>query len=279
MAKDDKPLRIVVALDDSPHARAALEAAAEMAERMHAELVAIYVEDVDLLHTAGLPFAVEYSHYATTGRALDALAMQRRLRMQAERLRRAVGAAASRHHVRWQFRSARGRVPIELLQAAEDAEMLILGKASGARTRRMRLGTTARLVVTQARRTVVILQHGAKLARPVLVPYDGTEAGARALNLAAQLARSDHGHVVVLLPRADADTVAKLETQVKELLARANASVRFVAPVSPDLSGLRGAVEREGCRTLVLDAESRFLAGAPLTELLSEIDCPVVLVR
>ena len=51
--------RIVVGLDAGPRDRAALEAAAQLAARMQAELVGLFVEDIDLLHLAGLPFARE----------------------------------------------------------------------------------------------------------------------------------------------------------------------------------------------------------------------------
>ena len=41
--------RILVALDASPHSLAALEAASELADALKAELVGIFVEDVNLL--------------------------------------------------------------------------------------------------------------------------------------------------------------------------------------------------------------------------------------
>ena len=45
--------RILVALDASPHSQAALQAASELAAALKAELVGIFVEDVNLLHLAG----------------------------------------------------------------------------------------------------------------------------------------------------------------------------------------------------------------------------------
>ena len=51
--------RILIALDASTHSLAALHAAAEMAANMQAELIGLFVEDENLLHLAGLPFAQE----------------------------------------------------------------------------------------------------------------------------------------------------------------------------------------------------------------------------
>ena len=53
------PRRIVVALDASSHSHAALAAAVALAGRLQAELQGIFVEDVNLLRLAELPFARE----------------------------------------------------------------------------------------------------------------------------------------------------------------------------------------------------------------------------
>ncbi|MGB7837261.1 MAG: universal stress protein, partial [Terrimicrobiaceae bacterium] len=54
--------RILVALDASAHSRAALEAACELALGLDAELSGLFVEDINLLRLAQLPFASEISY-------------------------------------------------------------------------------------------------------------------------------------------------------------------------------------------------------------------------
>ena len=51
--------RILVAIDTSPHGSAALEAAARLATELRAELEGLFIEDINLLRLAGLPFARE----------------------------------------------------------------------------------------------------------------------------------------------------------------------------------------------------------------------------
>jgi nucleotide-binding universal stress UspA family protein len=51
--------RILVALDASPASLAALDFATELAERHQAELLGIYVEDINLLRSAEIPFTRE----------------------------------------------------------------------------------------------------------------------------------------------------------------------------------------------------------------------------
>jgi len=266
--------RIVVALDDSPHARAALEAAAQLASRWGAELIGVFVEDLDLLRIAELPFAAGLSRYAPQPRGLTREDMERALRLQGLRLRRDVEAAALRHNVHWAFRTMRGRVASELLVAAEGARMLVLGKASTARVRRVRVGGTARLVMSQATHTVVLLQHGAQISRPVLVVYDGSTAADRAVATAAAIAKTDHGHMVVLLSRSGD---ASLRARAIDLLNDTGVQARFVEASGPGREALLAVVQAEGCKTVVLNPES--VPGISVSDLALNLDCPLIVVR
>ena len=51
--------RVLALLDASRHSLAALTAAVNLASLRHAELVALYVEDMDLLRCAAFPFSCE----------------------------------------------------------------------------------------------------------------------------------------------------------------------------------------------------------------------------
>ena len=53
---DHTPRRILVALDASAHSHAALAAAVALAARLHAEIEGLFVEDINLLRLAELPF-------------------------------------------------------------------------------------------------------------------------------------------------------------------------------------------------------------------------------
>ena len=59
MATPDPPSesRVLVAVDASAASLLALELAADLAAALRASLTGLYVEEEDLLHAAGLPFA------------------------------------------------------------------------------------------------------------------------------------------------------------------------------------------------------------------------------
>jgi nucleotide-binding universal stress UspA family protein len=86
--------RILVALDASRHSLAALEAAAELAARLKAELAGLFVEDINLVRLAGLPFAREIRYPSATIQQLDSPRLEQELKVQATRMRRALAAAA-----------------------------------------------------------------------------------------------------------------------------------------------------------------------------------------
>lgn len=50
-------MRILVAIDTSPHESAALDAAARLATELRAEPHEVFIEDINLLRFAGLLFA------------------------------------------------------------------------------------------------------------------------------------------------------------------------------------------------------------------------------
>ncbi len=130
-----KKRRIVAAVDTLPRSEAALEAAAELAAQRQAELLALFIEDLDLLHAAALPFAREIGVASAVRRSLDVAAMERMLRLQAEGARRRLAAIAQRVPLTWTFQIARGLLAEELLHAAAEAELVVAALGGSGRAR------------------------------------------------------------------------------------------------------------------------------------------------
>ena len=117
--------RVIVRLDPVLQSRALLEAAVELAGEMQAELLGLYVENQDLLHFAGLPFARELGFESATRRALDVESMERSLRALAKEARQALESVAAHTQVQWSFRVVRGTPAAELLATAEAHDLVI----------------------------------------------------------------------------------------------------------------------------------------------------------
>lgn len=270
--------RILVALDASPHSLAALEAAAELAEQFHAELLGLFVEDVNLLRLAQLPFTHEVRFFTASRRRLESEEIERHLRTRAREMRRTFRVLLERREIHGTFRVTRGPVARELLAAATDADMIILGKAGWSPARRRRLGSTARTLVFEAPSMTLILQDGACLGTPVLVVYDGSTMGRKALIAATNLMQGEEGLLTVILANSEQD-IPRLHDEASGWIETQRVGARFHKLTRANVSRLASLVQVEGCGVLVLPARTPLLEDRALLTLLSRIDIPVLLVR
>ena len=280
MSKQDEQLtirRILVALDTSRHSLAALEAAAELAASMEAELQGLFVEDANLLRLAGLAVAREVQYPYTAPARLDPARMERALRAQATQARRALALASERRRIKWSFRVVRGDVTLEVLAAALEADLLILGKVSRPLIRRMRLGSTARAAAAEAPCCVLMLERDVRIRPPVVVTYDGTLTARRALTMAVRLAHKHGDSLTVLLLADGPDAAQRLPAEVSDLLRGQGLMVRYRPLMDAGVATLTHEVRAEGSGVLVLSGS--VLPQESLQTLLDEVDCPVLLVR
>lgn len=271
--------RILVALDTSTDSLAALQAAARLAAIMEAKLVGLFVEDVNLLRLAGLPFVREVCWPTAAGRPIDEARMERELRLRASQARRALAYAAEEAEAEWSFRVVRGTVTAKVLEAALEADLLSLGRASRTMGRRSRLGSTARAAAQQAPRSVLLAQQGADLEQPIVVTYDGSPAGARALAAAVRMAQTNESNLIVLIMAENAEDAPQLAERanawLKERVPHAN--YRYLPSGNGD--ALIQALKENNTGLIVLGGESPLLQGGALQQLLDDLDCPVMLVR
>jgi nucleotide-binding universal stress UspA family protein len=272
--------RILVALDASRHSVAALEAAAELAADLEAELLGLYVEDVNLLHAAALPFTREVRYLARAATELNDAAMQRQLRAQARRVRRALEAVAARLEVAHSFRTVRGRVSAEVLAASAETDLLILGQAGLRYHSRRAMGRTARHLLAEATAPVLMLRHGLRLGTGVFVLDNGSSTSDEALRLAAALARRRADEAMTVLVWADdAETRMKRLRAVQERYGTVLENGR-VWPLADLRSGHVARLLREArAGLLVVPAGSPLVDYEDVQEFLAELECPVLVVR
>lgn len=149
-------LRVLALLDDSRQGLAALQAAAALAEQVRAELVALFVEDLDLLHCAAFPFSCEVGASSGVARPLSLELMESNLIRQVRRVERALQQAAAGRELRHRLQVSRGQVASEALAEASPGDVLVLGKAGLSARWGSRLGSTSRRLILEAPCTVII---------------------------------------------------------------------------------------------------------------------------
>ncbi len=277
--------RILVALDASRPSLAALQAAAQLAAHLKAELAGLFVEDINLLRLAGLPFAREIRYPSAVAQQIASPRLEQELKAQAAQARQALAAAAAQAQVAWSFRVVRGQVTAEVLAAALEADLLSLGIASWPAARRGHMGSTARTVAVEAPRAVLLLQYGDRIKEPILVTYDGSPAARQALAIAVQLSPSTEPAkrrpltVLILAAGAVESPASLLERQVSVWLHERGLQANFRRLAQADVSHLAQAVQVEHGGLLILAGQGFSIHAEAIQALLNQIDCPILLIR
>jgi nucleotide-binding universal stress UspA family protein len=273
VSESGKIRRVLVAIDASPQSLAALEAAAELAAGLDAELLGVYVEDINLIRLAALPVVLEIGGASARTRQLDGGRMDRQLRSQAARAAQAMATAASRAQVRWSFTVARGSIETELLQAASEADLFILGRAGWSGKRR--LGSTARKLVAAGTNRTMIIERGERLLPTLMTAYDGSGQSQRALDTAISLGE----YLAVGIVAENEEQAKALQSEVAAKLDLQGLQARYRWLVRADASELANMVRTQEECILILPGQSPLLEGKNLPDALDEFECPVLLVQ
>ena len=189
--------RILVPVDVSRDSLTALDVACDLAAGLGGEVSGLFIEDAELLTAGSLPFAREVGSTSGISRRIESTDIHSRLRAVGCKARDVIAEASQRVKVRTSFRIARGNVAGEILSAASDADLVVLGKAGWAPGGLRKPGRTCLEVLSKSRIPVLIVERGVTLSPPILVVHDNSAAGKRALEFAAQLGQVLGWQVVV----------------------------------------------------------------------------------
>lgn len=254
--------RILVALDTFQDFQALLDIAASLAKHQGAEISALFVEDINLIHLAGLPFAREIERLSTTELQLDASKIHLSLEKQAERIRYHLSNITRQSHLQISMTVVRGQYVTEALAAATGNDLLLLEK----RTHRQRKITSS----SRKKQNV----------RPVWVIFDGSEAAAKSLLIAAEFSKSSHAELNIVLKTKDAETVTALKLQVRQLISDFAVNLHFFVQDQDDFTATLQNILQRGCSIIIINRNQQdTLSANQLASLFSEqAGCPVLLV-
>jgi len=268
--------RVVVPLDAASENRIATDTAARLAQRWHARLHGVFIEDEDLLHLAALPFARQVSLGGGV-EALTASRAQAQLRAFAETARRDLAAVAKRHGVTWSFEIRTGVQELEALCAAS-SDFLVAGTATRPIGTHFQIECRWWETVEAVGVSCLIARHdwGAGGAVVALIDNRGP-AALRVLDAAAACAAAGSGVVTVACPAALA-TEQGFAPWLGETLAPYRVQAR-IEPAPADVAALALRCAELDCRVLVVElAVARRRLGR-VREVADRIAADVLVVR
>ena len=274
MARPAPRAERVLALLEGAATDAVLEAAAEMAAARRLPLVALVIEDVQLLASAGLPFAREIGPVSGASRPLSAAGVEARMQEHSERLRGQLEELARRHGIAAELDVRRGPRAQTVLARLHPADTLVL-RRSHALERPFALFER---VLAGARCTVLVSgEHGARRAArgmPMLLIEDEASGG-RVVARAAALTRGRFPRVVLLLaPGLGQEALRRLVSR----LAEEGLGVDTIELPRFGAAAVLQLVRRERPALLCLARDSAVLAGSEGGRLAESEDVPLAVV-
>jgi hypothetical protein len=257
--------RITVALRGQAAEARLLGSAARLARETAAELSGVFLEDIDLLHLAELPLAIEICRATSVRRRVEAADLVRQLASQAVTAEQALARVAEDAGVAWSFRVARGVLTALLTEAAAEADITLLPAIRHA------LWTYGEGAAAHAGRS------GERRA-PVAVVFDGSAAAVRALDVGLRLVAVEQRPLTVILSSPSWEAGERLREQAEQALGKQ--SVRFHMLVRPEIAQLLETVREQRTGILVVPVQEASLVTDTVHALQRHLlDCTTLLVR
>lgn len=268
--------RVLILLDGSRLSLAALEAAAEIAAARNAEVLGIFVEEINLLRTAGYGFAQEVGSSSGVVRPLETAALEARLQALADQARRALQQTMARRGLAQTLKLCRGRVAEEVLNLMQPQDLVVLGRVGWSAIPGARLGSTARVLLRQAPGEVLLWTESRpqRQSRVVVLLNHDQAANHRAVRVGAELARRSKQPLSVLIRSRPADDQSLTE-DIVSYLQREGIVARVKGVALTSASAAVRALQEEGASQLVLSRNNSLLADQHADVLLSELNLPI----
>ncbi|MBK8210716.1 MAG: universal stress protein [Rhodospirillales bacterium] len=275
--------RILLALDTAFGDQAAMERATALAARLHGELMALYVEDIDLVRLAEHGSISALSTVTAAPCEVSTCHLRDTLRLQVARARRELERTAARRKVKCAFQVRQGRLLAEVLGIAADDDLVVIGWYGG-RSAPPWAGSTPATAVAQGlaearARSVLLLHPGTPAGGRVLIAFDGSERAWHALAIGTQIAELENAPIDVALLAGRIGEAEQWGGEIRASLAESGLVVTLLHTPKAGLGTLTEIALRHHSGLLVLDAERTLAENEAGRRLLQRVLCSVLLVR
>jgi len=166
--------RITVAFAATDPQPRSLEAIATLAAGHKAEVSCVFIEDIDMLRAARLPFALEVCRATNLVRSIDSGEIERSLKKRATAARKLFAETAERSGAKWSFEVVRERTASAVLKLAKGTDVTMFSAATSLRYRGPVVSDRTKgteLLSPDAGSIVVLVDRSAASSRAVQVAH------------------------------------------------------------------------------------------------------------
>jgi len=270
--------RLLLALDATCSDENCLTIAVELAARLEVDLAGLFVEDVNILRSAALPFVRQFSPLTASSAPFEYDEAERELRRYASKLERQLSAAADQRRVRWTFRVVRGLAAREVSRAALDTDLVAVAETASRALMPSSASRTVREAIREAGRTLLLLRPGVKAEGPIVMIYDGSPAADEAVDIALKLLVGIDAALEVFLVGESAERATKLAQLLRERAAGHGTPIRIHRFASGDFSLVRRALLELNAGFLILPTQPGGFTARVVDEITQGLPCPVLFV-
>jgi nucleotide-binding universal stress UspA family protein len=280
MADDKKTIsftKILVALDSSQHSRAALELAAIIAKQMEANLQGLFVHDAQWLRVSRLPTAFEVNERTGEVTPIAQDSIEKQIKLLEQKIKEHFELISEQNKLKHTWTSVQGAVRDKVLEAARDADLITIGKIGRSFYKSGKLGSTAKAVIQETDKPVLILQEGFRFTNKIITVYDGTDACLSSVKLAALLAEKNNNKLLVIDLTHGTSEASEIENKLVQLLNDPLQDFDILTLKDPNIGKFLFWLSRLNGGLLVIPKTERFIKNSNIERILEAINSPVLL--
>ena len=270
--------RILVALDKSSHSLFALQAAIELARHYHATLKGVFVEDINVLNLARMPFHQEVGEYTATVREISMDGLSREISVQSRWVTHFFQKSINQTDVNADFAVLRGYIHEMVNKESQACDMVIIGKSGTHPLGRRRHGSTAKALIKHHLKPLLLIEENTQIGYPIIVMYENSPIGKLSLETARDL-MDPAETLVIFLNDDNPDDFSITNTELKKWANDNKIKISVKSFKSQAVSRVISIVEDMDTGLFILPHNNDSPVIKRFEFYLEEIRLPILLIR
>jgi nucleotide-binding universal stress UspA family protein len=220
--------RILVSLDSSSHSFSALKAAVELAHHYNASLKGVFIHDSKLLNLANMPFLREVGEYTAITREISSDGITRGMVVQSRWITQTFYKLTNQTGLHGEFEILHGNIHQIIGKEAENCDLLVIGKSGTSPFGKHRLGSTAKMVIKEGKKPLLLVEENDQLGHPIFVLFDDSPTGWISLETGRDLLNTGE-NLNILISEDSAEEFKNAQKKIRSWAMEKQINIAFQA--------------------------------------------------